>query len=201
MGVIAASSNIPSAKFQFPTNLAEIEPNSAFTIKIAFKHLETGHFTNAQQTYYAAPQVVNDAGDIRGHSHVVVEKLNSLTQTEPTNPNNFAFFKGLNDGGNVLTADVSGGLPEGVYRLSSINTAANHQPCLVAVAQHGSIDDAVYVSGPDKLNFLFTYSLINDALDSSLSRRVPRRGERRIDRLVLFISVHHDLVLPSYCTV
>ncbi|KAJ3490166.1 hypothetical protein NLI96_g1628 [Meripilus lineatus] len=144
MGVIAASSNIPSAKFQFPTNLAEIEPNSAFTIKIAFKHLETGHFTNAQQTYYAAPQVVNDAGDIRGHSHVVVEKLNSLTQTEPTNPNNFAFFKGLNDGGNVLTADVSGGLPEGVYRLSSINTAANHQPCLVAVAQHGSIDDAVY---------------------------------------------------------
>jgi len=28
--------------------------------------------------------------------------------------------------------------------MSSINTAANHQPALVGVAQHGSLDDAVY---------------------------------------------------------
>ena len=148
MGVIAASTNIPSAKFHFPTNNAVIQSNTSFTIKIAFSHLETGHFTNADETYYAAPQVVNSAGDIQGHSHVVVEKLTSMSQTEPTNPTNFAFFKGLNDAGSVLTANVTGGLPEGVYRVSSINTAANHQPCLVAVAQHGSIDDQVYVSNP-----------------------------------------------------
>jgi hypothetical protein len=28
--------------------------------------------------------------------------------------------------------------------MSSINTASNHQPVLVAVAQHGSLDDVVY---------------------------------------------------------
>lgn len=28
--------------------------------------------------------------------------------------------------------------------MSSINSASNHQPALVAVAQHGSLDDAVY---------------------------------------------------------
>ena len=63
----------------------------------------------------------------------------------------------------ILTADVTNGLAPGVYRLASINSAANHQPgvfttvivgfrladiglVLVAIAQHGSLDDAVYVS-------------------------------------------------------
>ncbi|KAI0072368.1 hypothetical protein K474DRAFT_1667906 [Panus rudis PR-1116 ss-1] len=144
MGVIAASSNMPSAKFQFPTNNAEIEPNQSFTVKVAVKHLETGHFTNANENYFSAPQTVNDAGDIRGHSHIVIEKMTSLTQTETTDPNKFVFFKGLNAPGAVLTADVTDGLDEGVYRISTINSAANHQPALVAIAQHGSLDDVVY---------------------------------------------------------
>ena len=46
----------------------------------------------------------------------------------------------------MLTADVTNGLNPGTYRLCSINTAANHQPVLVPVAQHGSMDDCVYVS-------------------------------------------------------
>lgn len=144
MGIIAAATNIPSCKFQFPLNNAEVEANKAFTIKLQLKHLETGHFTNAQETYFSAPQQVNKAGDIQGHSHVVIEKLTSITQTEPTDPGKFAFFKGLNAGGNPLTAEVTNGLDAGAYRLCSINTAANHQPALVAVAQHGSIDDCIY---------------------------------------------------------
>jgi hypothetical protein len=88
-------------------------------------------------------------GQIIGHSHVVVEKLTSLDQTEPTDPNVFAFFKGVNDKANaqgILTASVDKGLPAGTYRLMSIVAAANHQPCIVPVAQRGSLDDAVYVS-------------------------------------------------------
>lgn len=79
---------------------------------------------------------------------MVIEKLNSLAQTTPSDPTVFAFFKGLNGAaqGGILTADVDSGLPAGFYKLSSINTAANHQPVLVPVAQHGSLDDAVYVS-------------------------------------------------------
>ncbi|KAH9915225.1 uncharacterized protein B0H18DRAFT_886113, partial [Fomitopsis serialis] len=37
-------------------------------------------------------------------------------------------------------------LPKGTYRMASINAAANHQAVLVAVAQHGSLDDMVLVS-------------------------------------------------------
>lgn len=110
--------------------------------------MQTGAFVNAQENYFAAPQQLNGAGQIIGHSHVVVEQLTSLAQTTPTDPKKFAFFKGLNAAAvnGILTADVTGGLSAGVYKLSSINTAANHQPAIVPVAQHGSLDDAIYVS-------------------------------------------------------
>jgi hypothetical protein len=139
---------MPSAKFQFPKNLDTIPANKEFTVQMAIQGMETGNFVNAQQNYFAAPQQLNSKGQIIGHSHVVIEKIDSLTQTTPTDPKKFAFFLGLNTAAvnGVLTADVTKGLPAGTYRLGSINTAANHQPCLVPVAQHGMLDDAVYVS-------------------------------------------------------
>ena len=149
MGTIPSKDNMPSAKFVFPANgdtsIVEKQP---FTIKMAIQNFQSGNFVNADQNYFAAPQQLNKQGQIIGHSHVVVEQLSSLGQTTPTDPKKFTFFKGLNAAavGGILTADVTAGLPAGFYKLSSINTAANHQPVLVPVAQHGSLDDAVYVS-------------------------------------------------------
>jgi hypothetical protein len=146
IGVIPSIDNMPSAKFTSPKNGDTIPANQAFTISMAIQNLETGNFVNAQQNYFAAPQQLNAQGQIVGHSHVVVEQLSSISQTTPTNPKQFAFFKGLNAAaqGGILTADVTAGLPAGAYRLCSINTAANHQPAIVPVAQHGSLDDCVY---------------------------------------------------------
>jgi len=147
MGVIPSSDNMPSAKFVFPANGdTSIQENAPFTIQMAIQNFESGNFVNADENYFAAPQQVNGQGQIIGHSHVVVETLSALDQTTPTNPKVFAFFKGLNAAAvnGVLTADVTAGLPAGFYKLSSINTAANHQPVLVPIAQHGSLDDAVY---------------------------------------------------------
>jgi len=45
-----------------------------------------------------------------------------------------------------LNTTVPKGLDVGFYKLSSINTASNHQPLLVPIAQHGSLDDAIYFS-------------------------------------------------------
>jgi hypothetical protein len=146
MGSIPAKTKMPSAKFVFPTNGGTVTADQTFTIKISINNLATGNFVNAETNYFAAPQQLNSDGLILGHSHVVVEKLESVEQTTPTDPTAFTFFKGLNDAAQngELTADVANGLPAGAYRLSSINTAANHQPCLVPVAQHGSLDDAIY---------------------------------------------------------
>lgn len=146
MGVIAASTNIPSSKFTNPKNLDTIPANQDFTVTMAVSNLETGNFVNAASNYYSAPQQVNSQGNIVGHTHIVIEQLDSLTQTTPTDPTKFAFFKGV-DGAAVngaVSVDVTGGLPAGTYRMASINSAANHQPVLVAIAQHGSCDDQVY---------------------------------------------------------
>jgi hypothetical protein len=147
MGQIPATTAMPSSKFQNPTNLQDIAPNTAFTISMAIQGMQTGNFVNAQTNYFSAPQQLNAQGQIIGHSHVVIEALSSITQTTPTDPTKFAFFLGLNAAaqGGVLTANVAKGLPAGAYKLSSINTAANHQPVVGPVAQHGSFDDAVYV--------------------------------------------------------
>lgn len=151
MGEIPSTDNMPSAKFVSPKNLDNLQENTAFTIKMAIQGMETGFFTNANENYFAAPQQLNDAGQITGHSHVVIEAIDSIDSTKPSDPNVFAFFKGLNDKASdgVLTASVDKGLPAGTYKLSSINTAANHQPCLVPIAQHGSLDDAVYFTVGD----------------------------------------------------
>jgi hypothetical protein len=146
MGVILSTDKLPSSKFTNPKNLDVIPADSDFTITMAINNLVTGNFVNAQTNYYAAPAQVDATGTLIGHSHVVVEKVASVSDTSLTDPNVFAFFKGLNDAavGGVLSATVTGGLPAGTYRLASINAAANHQPALASVAQHGSLDDFVY---------------------------------------------------------
>ena len=149
MGLIPATTAMPSAKFVFPKNLDTIQANTNFTVQMAIKNLNTGFFVNPSTNYFSAPQDLASDGTVKGHSHVVIEAIDSLTSTTPTDPTTFNFFKGLNAQAvnGMLTAEVAGGLPAGVYKMSSINSAANHQPVLVAVAQHGSLDDAVYVSG------------------------------------------------------
>ncbi|EJD04245.1 uncharacterized protein FOMMEDRAFT_146247 [Fomitiporia mediterranea MF3/22] len=154
MGVIASTNNMPSAKFQSPKNLDKIQANKSFTVKLAIKNLAAGNFVNAADNYFSAPQNINDQGNIIGHSHVVIEKINGLSDTSVTDPTKFTFFKGLNEKAQngVLSVDVTDGLPAGTYRMASINSAANHQPVLVAVAQHGSLDDMVYFTVTDNGN-------------------------------------------------
>jgi len=148
IGVIPSVDNMPSSKFVFPKNFGTVKAGQTFTVEMAIKNMQTGFFVNAQANYFAAPQQLNGQGQIKGHSHVVIEKLDKLDQTKPTDPRTFAFFKGLNAAAKngKLTATVDKGLQPGVYKLSSINTSSNHQPCIVPIAQHGSLDDTIYVS-------------------------------------------------------
>lgn len=106
--------------------------------------LVAGFFTNADATYYSAPQALS-GGFVQGHTHVTVQDLgNDLNPSQPPDPTKFAFFKGINDPGNgqgLLTATVTGGLPKGNYRVCTLASAENHQPVLMPVAQRGSADD------------------------------------------------------------
>ncbi|KAF8823898.1 hypothetical protein HHX47_DHR9000526 [Lentinula edodes] len=146
IGTIPSVQNMPSAKFANPANGATIAANTEFTITMNINNLDTGNFVNANENYFAAPQQLSAQGQIIGHTHVVIEALSDLAQTTPTNPQQFAFFKGVNTAAvnGAVTADVTSGVPAGAYRLCSINSSSNHQPVIVPIAQHGSLDDCVY---------------------------------------------------------
>ncbi|KAI0487309.1 hypothetical protein F4859DRAFT_250410 [Xylaria cf. heliscus] len=147
MGNIPAKTNMVSSVFVSPQNGDNIAANQDFQIQIQMANFAPGTFTNADNTYYTAPQDLDGSGNIIGHTHVTVQDLgNTLNPTTPLDATQFAFFKGINDAGNgrgLLSADVAGGLPAGNYRLCSMSAAANHQPVLMPVAQRGAQDDCV----------------------------------------------------------
>jgi len=147
MGMMLAFNKLPSAKFQYPTNLDTLPAGQPFTIKVAISNLQTGNFVNAQTNFFAAPSQINSDGIQIGHSHIVIEAVDSLTSTSMTDPTKFIFFQSLNaaaDGNNVLSVNVTHGLSAGVYRAGTVNTASNHQPVLASVAQHGLVNDVIY---------------------------------------------------------
>lgn len=123
---------------------ATIEADTTFNITVQMSNLVAGSFTNADSTYYAAPQALSN-GNVVGHTHVTVQDMGaSLNPTAALDPTPFSFFKGINDAGNgqgLLTATVTGGLPAGNYRLCTLASASNHQPVLMPVAQRGTADD------------------------------------------------------------
>jgi len=93
MGVLPNTDNMPTSKFIFPKNGAVIQTGEIFTITMAVKNIELGNFVNAQENYFAAPQHLNDGGQIIGHTHVTIDPIASFNDTTPTDPKGFAYFK------------------------------------------------------------------------------------------------------------
>jgi hypothetical protein len=145
MGDIPAKTAMVSSVILFPTTGGKaIASDTTFNISVQMSNLVAGSFTNADATYYAAPQFLQ-GGQIVGHTHVTVQDLGgSLNPTQALDATQFAFFKGINDAGNgkgLLQAVVTGGLPAGNYRVCTMASASNHQPVLMPVAQRGTADD------------------------------------------------------------
>lgn len=144
MGDIPAKTTMVSSFIIFPTTGGTVASDTTFNISVQTANLEAGSFTNADATYYAAPQFLS-GGKVVGHTHVTVQDLgSSLNPTKALDATQFAFFKGINDAGNgqgLLQAVVTGGLPAGNYRVCTMASASNHQPVLMPVAQRGAQDD------------------------------------------------------------
>jgi hypothetical protein len=145
MGEIPSNNNMVSSIIINPKPGDTIQADQTFTLSVKVNNLQAGAFTNAQKTYYAAPQKLNGQGKIIGHTHLTVQDLGgNLAPNNAPDPKIFAFFKGINDNGDgngLLSAEVTGGLPAGNYRVCSMTSASNHQPVIMAVAQRGAQDD------------------------------------------------------------
>jgi transcription initiation factor TFIID subunit 15 len=138
MGNIPSQDKMVSTIITFPSPGQDLEENQTFNLSANIINLQAGAFTNAQATYYAAPQDLNSQGEVIGHLHFTVQAMTSLSPTAALDPKTFAFFKGVNDAGDGkgnLQAVVTGGLPAGIYRVCTMSSAANHQSVLMPVAQ------------------------------------------------------------------
>ncbi|OXV07013.1 hypothetical protein Egran_05220 [Elaphomyces granulatus] len=144
MGDIPSTNNMISTIIKSPQSGQDLQANQAFTVDLQVQNLVAGSFTNADSTYYAAPQALKN-GNIVGHTHVTIQSLgNDINTQTPPDPTTFTFFKGINDpgdGNGGLSASVASGLPAGVYRVCTMTSASNHQPVLMPVAQRGAQDD------------------------------------------------------------
>ncbi|RSH85549.1 hypothetical protein EHS25_003688 [Saitozyma podzolica] len=108
--------------------------------------LDAGSFCDATTTYYAAPQQLDSSGQIVGHGHITIQQMQSITSTALLNPNQFAFFQGLDfaDVNGLTTVAIEGGLAAGAYRLCTIMSASNHQSAIMPIAQRGSENTCSY---------------------------------------------------------
>jgi transcription initiation factor TFIID subunit 15 len=137
MGDIPSTQNMVSTIITNPQTGQDIAANQDFNITLQVNNLQAGSFTNADSTYYAAPQSLSASGQVIGHTHVSVQDIGSINPSTPPDPTTFAFFKGINDAGNGnggLSAAVAGGLPAGTYRVCTMTSASNHQPVLMPVS-------------------------------------------------------------------
>ncbi|KAJ8453679.1 hypothetical protein ONZ45_g19613 [Pleurotus djamor] len=152
MGILPAAELTPSSKFANPRNGDNIPAGQTFNISLSIRNFQAGALANLDRSFLAAPQQVNSQGLVLGYAKVVIEALDGFNQTNATDPTKFAFFQHMNgllreEG--MLTTDVTGGLPDGYYRLSSMLSASNSQPVLSTISQHGAINDAVYFTVGD----------------------------------------------------
>ncbi|KAF7883939.1 hypothetical protein EAF00_011251 [Botryotinia globosa] len=140
----AKTAMVSSTIINPPTGGKGIPSDTTFNITVQMSNLVAGSFTNADSTYFAAPQDLS-GGKVIGHTHVTVQDLgSSLNPTKALDATQFAFFKGINDAGNgngLLSAVVPGGLPAGNYRVCTMASSSNHQPVIMPVAQRGTADD------------------------------------------------------------
>jgi hypothetical protein len=138
MGDIPDTDNMVSTIILSPSPGENLKPNTTFDVSVQLVGLHAGSFTNADATYYSAPQALV-GGRITGHTHITIQNLgDSISPTQPPDPDTFAFFKGINDAGNgdgLLQATVTGGLEAGHYRVCTMASASNHQPVLMPIAQ------------------------------------------------------------------
>ena len=140
MGDIPAKAQMVSTIITSPQTGEDIEANTDFDLVANVANLQAGSFTNPDVTYYTAPQELGEGGTVVGHTHFSVQDMGAnLNPQQALDATKFSFFKGVNDAGDGqgnLRATVTGGLPAGNYRVCTMNSASNHQPVLMPVAQY-----------------------------------------------------------------
>lgn len=149
-GVIPDFDHMVSTVIFEPQNGAILELGVNFTVSILSTNIEFGFFDDPNTEYYKAPQVLNESGNVKGHTHITIQKVEDPFL--PPDVQRPVFFKGLNDRSlnGVLSTEIDGGLfiadGAGEYRICTITASSSHAALLMPVARRGSQDDCIRVN-------------------------------------------------------
>jgi len=149
MGMVPDKNHMPACKFTSPKNLDTVKADVTLEITLTVRNIVLGIFTNPKTTYLQGPvQLDPDSKNVLGHTHIVVQPIESLDSTNIPDPSLFIFFKGVDNAAknDQVSVKIDRGLPEGFYRISTITTAANHQPISSPIAQRSIYDDIIYIT-------------------------------------------------------
>ncbi|BBN09137.1 hypothetical protein MPTK1_4g17450 [Marchantia polymorpha subsp. ruderalis] len=144
LGEIPSRDHMTSTLILEPQSGATIPARTAFQVIVKMMNLDTGFFSDPETQYYTSSQQLNKDGLIKGHAHIVVQKLRGRDLVPSAT--DFDFFKGLNtaaDGDERLFASVDEGLSPGKYRLCSTAASFSHNSLVLPVAQRGPQDDCI----------------------------------------------------------
>ncbi|KAJ3070213.1 hypothetical protein HK102_006726, partial [Quaeritorhiza haematococci] len=151
-GAIPAVERMVSTIITSPNNGEQVDFTQDFDITLRTLNMVLGFFDDPQTRYYLRPQALDpQTGTIIGHQHVTVQRLPNKNPTDPLDPRQFEFFRGLDflpsQPGNELSVTVPAGQIKGPgpARICSISGAEGHQPVVMPVAQRGSQDDCIRV--------------------------------------------------------
>jgi len=83
IGVIPASTKVPSLRFQSPVNQQTLRARQPITFQIKVNNFEAGNQVNLDTNYLTAPQTLNGAGLIKGFVTVACDARTSFQDTTP----------------------------------------------------------------------------------------------------------------------
>lgn len=148
-GQVPDIDHMVSTLILFPGSNENVKADTNFTVQVRTRGIQLGTFLDPKKFYYKRPQILNKNGFMIGHQHIACQQFDLGTVT-PMDPNKLAFFKGMdtqpnteNDLFAVVSRPDKAGLAAGNYRCCTITGSESHQPGIMPVAKHGSLDDCV----------------------------------------------------------
>jgi len=147
IGVIPASTKVPSLRFQSPVNQQTVRTRQPITFQIKVSNFEPGNQVNLDTNYLTAPQTLNGAGLIKGFVTVACDARTSFQDTTPPRIEAPAAFQasGARAQNGVVSLTIGGGLPAGTYRCTVTPYSTNGSPLITPKAQRGAMIDTVYI--------------------------------------------------------
>ncbi|KAI9143637.1 hypothetical protein BKA69DRAFT_1036741 [Paraphysoderma sedebokerense] len=119
-----------------------------FTIRST--NMEFAHFDDPKTQYQFNGQILNAKGVIRGHSHLVIQRITNPTSPPSPQERDLTFFKGLDfqplaGSPDTLRLTVERGnfTAAGTYRACTMTASSAHAPVIMPVARRGPQDDCI----------------------------------------------------------